>query len=238
MLPGVPRLAAPAGVRAASAGPPLIDSGRSEAGTTGREREMPRNRKLAGKLCYLSPPEPADAEPWARWLTDLDVALPLGGEATDVIGPPSQASWIDAIVAKGQPVFTIVELASDEPIGRCLLFAVNQVDRCAEAGIFIGEKDRWGKGIGTEAMSLLLDYAFNLLNLESVMIGVFDFNARALASYRRLGFREIGRRRACRRIAGQAHDLILLDMLASEFSSPAVAGLMREVASPPRGPRG
>ncbi len=187
---------------------------------------MGRNRKLVGKLCYLSPPEPADAELWARWLTDLEVALPLGGEAYDVIAPPSLASWIDSVLAKGQPVFTIVELATERPVGRCMLFAVNQVDGCAEAGIFIGEKDRWGRGMGTEAMSLLLDFAFNLLNLQSVMIGVFDFNVRALAGYRRLGFREIGRRRACRIVAGQPHDLILMDMLASEFSSPAVGPLM------------
>ncbi len=192
---------------------------------------MPRHRKLTGTLCYLSPPEPEDAELWAGWLTDLDIALPLGGEAAEVICPPSQAAWIDAIGEKGQPVFTIVESATNRPVGRCLLFAVNQVDGCAEAGIFVGEKDVWGKGIGTEAMRLLLDYAFNLLNLRSVMIGTFDFNERALASYRKLGFREIGRRRACRVIAGRPHDLILLDLLANEFESPVVGPMMRTLGA-------
>jgi RimJ/RimL family protein N-acetyltransferase len=188
---------------------------------------MPHYRKLVGKLCYLSPVAPEDAELWTGWLNDLDVAVPLGSEAFDVIAPPSQSAWIESISARSEPVFTIVDLGTDQPIGRCLLFAVNATDRCAEAGIVIGEKDRWGKGIGTEAMALLLDYAFNLLNLDSVMIGVFDFNERALAAYRRLGFREIGSRRACRIIGGQAHDLILLDLLASEFESPVVRPLMR-----------
>ena len=51
---------------------------------------------------------------------------------------------------------------------------------------------------------LLLDYGFNLLNLNSVMLGTFAFNQRAIRCYERVGFKVIGRRRQARIIAGEA----------------------------------
>jgi len=58
------------------------------------------------------------------------------------------------------------------------------------------------------------------------MLGAFSFNLRALSSYRKLGFREIGRRRQARIIAGKAYDVILMDLLAEEFDSPVVGKLI------------
>jgi RimJ/RimL family protein N-acetyltransferase len=188
---------------------------------------MARYRKLAGELVYLSPVVPEDADPWARWLNDLEVALPLGDEAYHAFTAEAQAQDIAQISAHQEHVFTIVESATDQAIGRCLLFSLNKTDRAAQAGIFIGEKDRWGRGMGTEAMRLLLDYAFNLLNLNNVMLGAFAFNERALRSYRSLGFREIGRRREARIVGPEKYDLILMDLLAAEFESPVVRKLLR-----------
>ncbi len=184
---------------------------------------MSHYAKLSGERCYLSPVTPDDAALWARWLNDLAVALPLGDEAYATITLEDQRKVVDDVCSHHDHVFTIVERHTDRAIGRCMLFAINTTDRTAEVGIFIGEKDRWGQGNGTEAMRLLLDYAFNLLNLNSVMLGVFDFNERAIRSYRSLGFKEIGRRRQARIIAGRPHDVVLMDLLASEFESPVVA---------------
>lgn len=183
---------------------------------------MGRNAKLTGEKVYLAAVSPDDAELWARWLSDLEVALPLGDEAYGLFTTEDQARDIADITAHHDHVFTIVERATDRPIGRCLLFGLNKTDRSTEVGIFIGEKDCWGRGYGTEAMRLLLDYAFNLLNLHSVMLGVFSFNERAIRSYRSLGFKEIGRRRQARIIGSKTYDGILMDMLAEEFESPVV----------------
>jgi len=186
------------------------------------ETAMGRNAKLTGEKVYLAAVSPDDAELWARWLSDLEVALPLGDEAYGLFTTEDQARDIADITAHHDHVFTIVERATDRPIGRCLLFGLNKTDRSTEVGIFIGEKDCWGRGYGTEAMRLLLDYAFNLLNLHSVMLGVFSFNERAIRSYRSLGFKEIGRRRQARIIGSKTYDGILMDMLAEEFESPVV----------------
>ncbi len=63
----------------------------------------------------------------------------------------------------------------------------------------------------------ILDYAFNLLNLHSVMLGAFAFNEPAIQLYTQVGFPEIGRRREARIVSGRPYDVVLMDMLDQEF---------------------
>lgn len=177
-----------------------------------------RTIKLPGERISLSPVEADDAALWCRWLNDMDVALPLGDEAWTVLTPAAAQQRAERTAQSGEPVFTIVHNSTGEPIGRCLLFSVDAVNRTAMVGIFIGEKAYWNQGYGTEALTLLLDYGFNILNLHSVMLGVYSFNERAAACYRKVGFQEIGRRRQSRLIGGKWYDGILMDILAEEFS--------------------
>jgi len=183
---------------------------------------MARIRRLVGEKCYLSPPCVEDAEVWTAWLCDPDVAIPLGDEAYGVYSVEKMREEIGGIISGQEPVFTIVDLVTDEPVGRGLLFGVNAVDRTAQLGLFIGKKELWDQGYGTEAVRLLLDYGFSLLNLHAVMLGTFAFNRRAQRCYEKIGFRVIGRRRQARLLGGERHDAILMDILASEFESPYV----------------
>jgi RimJ/RimL family protein N-acetyltransferase len=192
---------------------------------------MPYHKKIVGAKCYLSPCDPEDAEKWAEWETDLAVALPLGDEAYTPSSANKAREQIASILEHQSHVFTIVDLATDRPLGRCMLFNVNPVDRHAMLGILIGEKAYWDQGYGQEAVRLLLDYGFNLLNLHNIMLGTFAFNERAARCYRKVGFREIGRRRQARIVAGQKYDVILMDILAGEFESPYVAGLIEPGAA-------
>lgn len=178
---------------------------------------MTYHRKLSGEKCYLSPLSPDNAAVFTTWMNDLEVTLPLGDEAYTPYSEAKMQSEIDDAIRRQEPVFSIVECATDRLIGRCLLFGINPVDRNAMLGIFIGEKDCWSRGYGTEACRLLLDYAFNLLNLHSVMLGVFAFNQRAVRSYEKVGFQHIGCRREARIIAGKAYDAIFMDILEDEF---------------------
>ncbi len=116
-------------------------------------------------------------------------------------------------------MFEIVDNETDEAIGRTIFFDINHIDRCAMVGIVIGEKNYWGKGFGQEALKLMLDYGFNLLNLNNIMLGTFEFNTRSIAAYKKVGFKEIGRRRQGRIIGGKKFDVIFMDILAEEFKS-------------------
>lgn len=187
---------------------------------------MTHYKKLIGQKCYLSPLSTDDAERIAQWENDLEVALPLGDEAYLLASSEKGQETIHEALTQGWHVFGIVDVATDMLIGRSVLFNINHIDRRAMFGILIGEKEFWGKGYGQEATRLTLDYAFNLLNLNSVMLGVFDFNQRGIQAYRRVGFKEIGRQRQFRIIAGQKYDLVLMDILAEEFESPVVGRCM------------
>ena len=179
-------------------------------------------KKLVGPAVSLAPETVEHAETMAEWLNDLEVAVPLGDEAWRLVTPEG----IRRSAAGSEHAFMIVANDGDVPIGRCQLFNVNLVDRNAMLGIVIGDRRYWNRGLGGEAVTLLLEYAFNLINLESVMLGAFAFNPRALACYRRIGFREIGRRRHARRIAGQYHDAILMDLLAEEFHGTLISDIV------------
>jgi RimJ/RimL family protein N-acetyltransferase len=186
---------------------------------------MAHYKKLVGIKCYLSPCAPEDAQSWARWDNDLEVTLPLGDEAYTLF-PLQKSEQIVADVIRGQHhVFGIVDLETDKLIGRCMLFDLDWVNRKAMLGIVIGEKAYWGQGYGQEAVRLLLDYGFHLLNLNSVMLGTFAFNQRAIHCYERVGFKVIGRRRQARIIAGVKYDAILMDILADEYESACIKQL-------------
>jgi len=176
-------------------------------------------RKLIGKKCYLSPCSLEDAEKWTEWDNDLEVTIPMGEEAYTPFSADKTKEIISNVIKKQDHVFSIVELKTDKPVGRCMLFAMDQVDRRAMLGIAIGDKTCWGKGYGQEATKLLLDYGFNLLNLNGIMLGVYSFNKRAINCYKKVGFKEIGRRRQARIIAGKKYDVVLMDILAQEFQS-------------------
>ncbi len=178
---------------------------------------MPHYKKLVGQKCYLSPTCLEDAEKWAAWDNDPEVAIPLGDEAYTLNSLEAERESIAGILKNYDTVFTILDLATDEVIGRGMLFNIHRIDHCAMLGIVIGEKAYWNRGYGQDATRLLLEYGFNSLNMENIMLGVFSFNERAIACYRKVGFHEIGRRRQSRIIAGKKYDVIFMDMLAEEF---------------------
>ncbi len=187
-------------------------------------------KKLVGEKCYLSPCSLQDAEKWTAWDNDLQVTLPLGDEAYTPYSLEKMKDILGNVIKSQDHIFDIVELESDTLIGRCLLFDIDRVNRKAMLGIVIGEKTYWNKGYGQDATKLLLDYGFNLLNLNSVMLGTFDFNQRAIACYKKVGFKEIGKRRQARIIGRKKFDAVLMDILAEEFESVYVSKLTSEMS--------
>lgn len=141
----------------------------------------------------------------------------MGDEAYSQLSLERVREDLKGTILNNDHVFTIVNLVDNQPIGRILLFGLDLVNRSAMVGMFIGEKSLWGQGFGYDALKVILDYGFNLLNLHSIMLGVFAFNQRAIKFYTRIGFKEIGRRREARIIAGTKYDIVFMDILEDEF---------------------
>lgn len=102
-------------------------------------------------------------------------------------------------------------------IGEVRLHSVNHADRNARLAIGILDEARLGQGLGTEAMRLVAAHAFDTLNLHRLSLRVLEFNTRAIAAYRKLGFALEGRERQSARIGDSWHDDVIMGLLATEF---------------------
>jgi len=176
-------------------------------------------KTYSGTKVYLSPPSASDADNWAQWLNDTDISLPLGDEYYSTITPDKIRSEIQnySNYNLNYYIFSICLVETGEPIGRCIIFLVDYINRSGTLGIFLGNKAHWGKGYAKEALELLLEFGFSIINLHSVSLGVFEFNKRALALYQKLGFNTIGIKRETRLVNGTYHNTVMMDMLASEY---------------------
>ena len=93
----------------------------------------------------------------------------------------------------------------------------NLPSRSATFGIVIGERSFLDRGYGTEASTLLLDYAFAVLGYHKINLDLFEYNARAQAMYEKLGFVLEGRRRENHWSRGRFWDEILMGITADEW---------------------
>lgn len=119
--------------------------------------------------------------------------------------------WMDTKVAKGEVVQFIIRLKeSKEAIGSVYFRDIDHNKKQAEYGIFIGEDTMRGKGYGSEAAKLALDYAFKELKLESVFLRVFADNPLAIQSYKSAGFEETEYRKNAVENNGIYRDLIFM----------------------------
>ena len=160
---------------------------------------------------------------YQRWINDFAVLRTLGGG----FHPKTmerETAWYERAATSEQDVnFTIYERSSWRPIGTTSLMEIDYANRTADFGILIGEAEARGKGYGTETTRLMLDYAFSALGLHSVMLLVFEFNLAGRRAYEKAGFREFGRRRQCRAGGGRLWDIIYMECLSTEFTSPLLA---------------
>ncbi len=172
-------------------------------------------KKIVGERVYLSPVNPEDNEKYVEWLNNLELSLNLT-MATKVISLSQEKEILENMSKEGYN-FAIVESENDQLIGNCGLMDVDFIHGTAELGIFIGDSEYWNNGYGTETINLILDYGFNILNLNNIMLKVHSFNKRALKCYEKCGFKEIGKRRNAFIVGDNKYDDIFMDILADEF---------------------
>lgn len=172
-------------------------------------------KKLVGERIYLSPRNNENVEQFTEWLNDFNT--------TDYIGRSGATVTLDmekeylSRVNTDTVSFVIVTLEDDKMIGTIELKQIDNINRNATLGIFIGDKDYRDKGYGTEAIKIILEYGFKYLNLHNVNLDFMEFNERALNCYKKCGFQENGRRRKCKFVNGRYYDSISMDILADEF---------------------
>ena len=105
---------------------------------------------------------------------------------------------------------------SNQLIGTCTIFNINKQNRNGEIG-YILNRDHWGNGLMTEAISCVLAYAFDKLNLHRLEADTDPKNLASLALLEKLGFQREGYFRERWYVHGKWHDSVMLGLLKSEY---------------------
>ena len=176
---------------------------------------------VVGDKVALGPLRLDLAADYARWMNDPTVRGGLNqmGIATT----QSQEKWVEEnleLGAKSEPEvveFTVYDRTDSAPVGTAGLLGIDHAHGTAEFAIYLGE--RRGRGLGTEATRLVLDYAFHVLHLRNVLLETLEWNVAGLAAYERAGFRRIGVRRGARISRGQPTGVVLMDALPQDFGA-------------------
>jgi len=173
-------------------------------------------RKIVGIKIYLSPinDNEDDVAKYLRWMNE-DVAKEFG-QYNRVVSSKNDLNWLYEPPSDMQR-YAIVLSDNDKLIGSISIHNIDHLNRNAFIGIFIGEKEYKGKGYGTEAVRLILEYGFKTLNLHNIMLTVHSDNQAAINCYIKAGFREEGRLREWVYKDGQYIDKLYMGILAHEF---------------------
>ncbi len=189
---------------------------------------------LIGKRVLLRALEQRDLDPIWEAYKDLDLELITSGDS-----PPYSDRWVRSFwgqriddPAPDMRYFAIEPLTGNPGAGMfagmCNLQEIDMRNRRAEVGIWLASRDLRGLGYGTDAIQALLPYAFEVVNLEKLHLGVYDFNEGGMRSYERVGFRYEGRLRHMIYYEGRWWDEWPMRLLRTEWElirQPPAEGL-------------
>jgi RimJ/RimL family protein N-acetyltransferase len=173
---------------------------------------------IQGERVLLRAIQPEDYPRLTVFKNDIEFELLTGGDPPRPRTLASVTEFFDTMEKEKSGVnFAIV--VEGVFIGDCGLFHLNQRAGTAELGIGIGDPDYRGKGYGREAVRLLVDYGFRLLNLRKIWLETEADNERAIRSYRAVGFVVEGRQRAHVWSNGRYVDVVLMALFAADFAA-------------------
>jgi diamine N-acetyltransferase len=180
-----------------------------------KQQSQPPIVNIVGERVALGPHRRDLILVYQRWINDLGTLRTLGAPPRPLT-LEQETAWYEGHAKPDYVGFTVYERATWRPIGNTGLHHIDDRNRTAEFGIMIGEPDCRGKG-----------YAFTALGLHNVMLRVFAYNLAGIRAYTKAGFKEFGRRRQAQFMGGRWWDVVYMECLASEFTSPVLAHILK-----------
>lgn len=169
-------------------------------------KKVPHNLRLVGQNIYLRPITIDDTELVLKWRNSKKVVENF--IYRQPVTRQDHIKWLENKVDKGLVYqFIVCDLDSDMPVGVVYLQNFEEENKKAESGIFLGEV--YGKGIGTQAYKLLLDYAFNELGMHKVVARVLAGNTASVRLHEKSGYKQEAYLRDELFLDGKYEDLIL-----------------------------
>jgi RimJ/RimL family protein N-acetyltransferase len=184
---------------------------------------MLTDQLFEGQLVRFAPLDAErDAETASRWSHDLEYLRLLSADIAKPLSPfqvKKQYEEWEKDAEKREAFHFAVRLKEDDRLlGFVRLFRVEWTHATASLQIGIGDRNDRGKGYGTEALRMMLRYAFDELNLYRLAASTAAYNTGAIRFLERAGFVEEVRRRQVVLRAGQRWDMVMLGLLRDEWS--------------------
>ena len=173
---------------------------------------------LVGERVRLRAPERSDLPDFVRWLNTPEVRHGLALYAPMSMAQEEQ--WFERQLADTREHRFVIDVRDGESwrsIGTIASQRTNVKDANGHFGIQIGEVEAWGQGYGGEAVGLLLDFLFDQVNLHRVEMHVYEYNAKAIRCYEKLGFVHEGVERQAHFVDGQYCDALRMAILDREW---------------------
>ncbi len=172
---------------------------------------------MTGEKVYLRELEPEDVDLLYRWENDPETWRVSGTKAP--FSKHLLRSYVESvgdIFTDGQ-LRTIISLRADHrPIGTIDLFEHDAVNRRAGVGVLIADRAERRNGYASEALSLMMDHAFERLMLHQLYCNIAAGNEPSLELFRKAGFRTVGRKLDWIRHQNGWEDEYLLQCLAHD----------------------
>ena len=153
-----------------------------------------------------------------RWLSDLEIAKHIGQPS--YLMPVSFGElerYFHANAFQSSNVFLAVLESGSRFVGTARLSHINWLTHAAEVGIMIGERSAQGKGLASESVELVVDYAFRTLNMRRLTAGAHVENRASLQCFLRLGFQQEGLLRQHAYVDGRYVDYMVLAMFRRDY---------------------
>ncbi|GGE67661.1 GNAT family N-acetyltransferase [Priestia taiwanensis] len=174
---------------------------------------------LTGTKVKLRKITESDYPPYIKMEGDMETRL-LADD--DLPFPPTEEdhkTFLKGISSKKDEYMFVVEtLDTHTFIGTIGLFRTNWKNGTCYVGITLSS-DYQGKGYGTDAMNVLVDYIFTYINLNKVKLEVFSSNERAIRSYEKCGFKKEGTLREEIFRYGAFQDITVMGILRGEWEN-------------------
>jgi RimJ/RimL family protein N-acetyltransferase len=158
---------------------------------------------------------------YAGWTRDSEFHRLLDTDATVLYSAKAGVNFFEKMIKEESPAhhfFSIRKLDDNRLLGDIGLDLNNDwSSRDSFVGLGIGNRNDWGKGYGTDAMKIMLRFAFTEINLRRVTLTVFEYNPRAIRSYEKAGFQHEGSMRGALLKDGKRWDMHYMGILREDW---------------------
>lgn len=177
---------------------------------------MAKAKFLEGEKVYLRPVQEGDGTLvyFGKNNRQVRETLFLFAPMTEEQVRQEMSSWSSS---KEIMLFTICSQESDEAVGQTAFVRIDYVSRAAVFYIAIYDPQFWAKGFGGEATRLMVQYAFDVLNLNRIQLHVCCDNTHGVQAYRRAGFQIEGTLRQAMYHHDRYCDFYVMGILRSEY---------------------